>query len=139
MDWSFLRNPIILAIIAASLTYLYMYWENNKRQDENPKADIEQVSFVTPIVVGVLTLFISYNFLSVEVSVPVNNTLEQSKVPQLGGTKGVNLLDINANHLIKPKMSEGVSDSFGSNTYHLLGKNAIKLPPTDVFIDIAKF
>ena len=32
--------------------------------------------------------------------------------------------------------SEG---SLGSKSYHLIGKNDIRLPPTDVFIDLARF
>jgi hypothetical protein len=37
------------------------------------------------------------------------------------------------------KFTEGGSDSYGSNTYRLVGKNNIKLPQTDVFIDLAHF
>lgn len=138
MDLSFLKNPIILAIIATVITYLYMYWENQKKKDENPKVDIEPVSYITPAIVGLLTLFITYNFLSTsEPDASVTAVLEQSKEIQpsvnlLGGGSGSGIIN-------KSRISERLTDSFGSNTFHLIGKNAIRLPPTDVFIDIAKF
>ena len=103
MDLNFLKNPIILAIIAIALTYAYMYWENKKKREE-PDASVTAV-------------------------------LEQTKPTQQGG---VNLLE--GNPLAhKSRISERMTDTFGSNTYHLVGKNAIRLPQTDVFIDIAKF
>lgn len=143
MDLSFLKNPIILAIIAASLTYLYMYWENKQKQEKNPKAEIEEVSYTTPAIVGILTLFITYSFFyNQEPNSEVTSVIEQTKQPQLqpplvqhGGAK---LLEGGLS-VCKSKMSERLTDSFGSNTYHLVGKNAIRLPQTDVFIDIAKF
>ena len=136
MDLSFLKNPIILAVIAASLTYAYMYWENKKKREKNPKAEIEEKSYVTPAIVGILTLFITYNFFNTSDDNPsVSAVLEQSKPTQQGG---VNLLE--GNPLAhKSKISERLDDTFGSNTYHLISKNAIRLPQTDVFIDIAKF
>ncbi len=136
MDLNFLKNPIILAIIAASLTYVYMYWENQKKKEKNPKAEIEPISYVTPGIVGLLTLFITYGFFCKSENDPsVTSVLEQSKGTQVGGVKL-----LNGNPLAnKTKISEGLADSFDSNTYHLIGKNAIRLPQTDVFIDIAKF
>jgi|688.fasta_scaffold317908_2 hypothetical protein len=137
MDLSFLKNPVILAILAAIMTYLYMYWDNKKKREANPKADIEPVSLVTPAIVGVLTLFITYGFFGSS-NVVKNVDSVGEVIDQTNQSGGVKLLDSNplAN---KRKISERLTDTFDSNTYHLVGKNTIRLPQTDVFIDIAKF
>ena len=133
MDFSFLKNPIVLAIIAMALTYAYMYYENKKKQEENPKANIEEVTYTTPIIVGLLTLFITQSFFTINTntSIPtdtVGKIMEDSK-PQLTGGS-VNILN---------QPVSKMTDTFNSETYHLVDKNVIRLPQTDVFIDLAKF
>lgn len=135
MDFSFLKNPIVLAIIAMVITYAYMQWDNKKKQEENPKANIEEVTYTTPIIVGLLTLFMSQSFFTINSTAPaaisgdqVAQVIEQSK-PQLTGGSG-DLLNQNV-----PKMT----DTFNSETYYRVDKNMIRLPQTDVFIDLAKF
>lgn len=138
MDFSFLKNPIVLAIIAGVLTYLYMNWENKRKQEENPKANIEDVSYTTPIIVGLLVLFISQGFLGAETKEipaggdPVGHIIDNPSMPQLvgGGAKSNDILG---------QAGAKMSDTWNSEIYHLVGRNAIKLPQTDVFIDIAKF
>lgn len=34
MDLDFLKNPIILAIIAGVLTYAYMWWDNKQKKEK---------------------------------------------------------------------------------------------------------
>lgn len=136
MILSFLKNPIILAILAAGLTYLYLWWENEKKNERNPKIQKEQVNFMTPAIVGALTWFIAYNYFgssSSNVTKEANN--EESKIIHDGGVKLIDADPIKN----KTNISERLTDSFDSKTFHLVGKNAIKLPQTDVFIDIAKF
>lgn len=120
----FLKNPLVLAIIAAGLTYAYMYWDNKKKKEENPKANIEDISYTTPIIVGFLTLFISHSLFSFNTPVPV----EELKVPVLKG----------GNSIINQPVPR-MTDTFNSETYYVVGKNNIKLPEVDVFIDMAKF
>lgn len=134
MNINILKNPIILTIIASSLTYLYLWWENKKLKDKNPKAKIENISYITPIIVGLLTLFITYNLFGFNNGEKLveNNTIDEiNKIKQDGGS---NLIELGKNQL-----SDGLTDTFGSNTYHIVSKNNIKLPQTDVFIDIARF
>lgn len=120
MDLNFLKNPILLAMIAATITYLYLWWKNKKDKEEG-KTDVQEVPYMIPIAVGLITLFITYNLFGT--TSPI--TTEPAKVT---------LLENN------PTVAEGgMTDTFGSNTYHLVGKNNIKLPQTDVFIDIARF
>lgn len=139
MDLNFLKNPIILAIVAGVLTYAYLWWDNKQKKEKNPKAQVEEIDYIIPALVALLTLFITYNLFGFNASgLPeitnsnVEQVIEQSK-PNIGNNKlleGGNL---------QTRFSDKLADSFDSNTYHLLGKNTIKLPQTDVFIDIAKF
>ena len=125
MDTGFLQNPIVLAILAAALSYLYLYLEHKKKQEENPKAKIEPISYTIPLVVGFCTFFIAYNFFGSPKPTQVAQELISQVAPKLthGGFSD----------------NKATTDSFGSNTYRLVGKNTIKLPQTDVFIDMAHF
>ena len=117
-----LRNPIIISIIVAALTYLYLYWENEKKNEKNPK----KVKLTTPILVGVFTWFLASSYM---------NYKSTATPPQ--STGGATLIDNKS--MISVPQQPTVSDSFDSRTYHLIGRNNIRLPNTDVFIDIAKF
>jgi len=120
MDISFIKNPIFIAIFAGIIAYLYMYYDNLKKQEANPKAKIEPVGYTTPGIIALITLFIAYSIFGFNAS--------PNNVP--------NQID-NTNKA--PRFTEGATDSFGSNTYRLVGRNNIKLPQTDVFIDLAHF
>ena len=117
VDLNFLKNPIILAILMAIVTYAYMYWENMKKKEKNPKADIEPVEYTTPAIVGLLTLVGAYVMFGSSNSAPEKIEIE-----------------------CQPnEVTDKIVESFDSNTFHLVGKNAIRLPQSDVFIDIARF
>ncbi len=105
-----IKNPIILAVLAGTIAYLYLYY--NKQSKEKSK---ESINLMYPGIVALITLVSSYLFFS---------SKTENVSPELQGGKN---------------FSESVTDSFGSNTYKLIGKNNIKLPQTDVFIDLAHF
>jgi hypothetical protein len=110
--------------------------ENERKHNKNPKIEKEEIGYITPAIVSVLTLFISYSFFgNSETIQPSEPVIENKQIPNLtGGNLSL------GGHLAKlGKVSERATDGFDSNTYHLVGKNAIKLPQTDVFIDLAKF
>ena len=139
MDLSFLKNPIILAVIAAALTYAYLYWDNMKKQEKNPKADIKPVEYTTPAIVGLISLFIGYSLFGFPGGAKVDEVgevIENSKLA-VEDSNAANLMG--GHRHINTNFSDRMADSFDSNTYHLIGKNAIRLPNTDVFIDLAKF
>ena len=126
MDLSFIKNPIFIAIFAGIIAYLYMYYDNLKKQEANPKATIEPIGYTTPGIISLIVLFISYSIFGF-------NTSSSDTIVDTIQDGGIN---INNN---VPRFTEGATDSFGSNTYRLVGKNTIKLPQTDVFIDLAHF
>jgi hypothetical protein len=122
----YLKNPLIIGLIAATITYLYLYWEADKKHKKNPKSKKIPVSLITPGIVGVIVWFIASTYLT---SKPKSSSMTSHQ-----------------NFRSKPsivhnyKLVNSVSDgSSGSGSYHLIGKNNVKLPPTDVFIDLARF
>ena len=142
MDLSFLKNPIILAVIAAALTYGYLYWDNMKKQEKNPKADVKPIEYTTPAIVGLISLFIGYSLFGFSGGVKVDEVGEVIVNSKLGAEElvGSNTANLMGGHKqFSTNFSDKMADSFDSNTYHLIGKNAIRLPNTDVFIDLAKF
>ena len=132
----FLKNPIIIAIIAGGLTYLYMWWQNKKSHEANPTVPIEEIDYTPPVLVGLFALFIAYNFFGFSgENDTVGEVIEQTK--NIEGGNVIKLIE--GKPSLNTRFSDKLADSFDSNTYHLIGKNMIKLPQTDVFIDIAKF
>lgn len=132
-DFEILKNPIVIGVIAAILTYLYIWWEEKKRLEKNPKAKPVPTNIITPLVVGVISWFIASNYLStktVTTAPPDIKHETQAALPQIiGGTKPI-------------VVNQGIIESdgsLGSASYHIVGKRDVKVPPIDVFIDLAKF
>ena len=132
-DLEILKNPIVIGILAAALTYLYMWWEEKKRLEKNPKAKALPTNIITPLVVGVISWFIASNYFSgkQEPRTPLDVTQQagQALPAIIGGNKPV-------------IVNQGVIESegsLGSASYHIIGKRDVKMPPLDVFIDLAKF
>jgi len=147
MDISFLKNPIIIAVIVSTLVYLYMYWENEKRYKKNPKATKESVSLITPAVIGLISWFIASSYFGSDVpqlgaddtNLMLNNgqNLQQQPLIIQHGDQTVNKFKLIGNeNNANGGFTAGSSES---RSYHLIGKNNIKLPQTDVFIDVARF
>lgn len=138
MDINILMNPILLSIVAFALTYLYLWWEDKKLKEKDPKAQ-SNISILKPAIVGIITLFITYNILGID-SCRLNFLGIGTGTGAGNNTNVSNPINIDVqtgggvNHI-----TDVVTDTFGSNTYRLIGKNNIKLPQTDVFIDIARF
>lgn len=147
LDINILKNPIIIAILAAAVTYLYMYWENEQRKEKDPKAEHSDVSYWPPLIVGSIVGLVAYGF------------LYDSSVPSLGVSTEASIdreaiemdQEVLAENAVEPVgQSGGEKGNFGlgninsigtvgSESYHLIGRKNIRLPNTDVFIDIAKF
>ena len=130
-----LANPIVLGIIATIITYAYLYWDNLEKQKKKPKVNIEPVSMMTPVIVGLLVFVIAYNLLGKSVQNVPSQIVENSAF--ISQQQDVNA-KMQCNKFIENTKPKSL-DMLDSATYHLVGKNAIRLPQTDVFIDLAKF
>nr|QBK88879.1 MAG: hypothetical protein LCMiAC01_05610 [Mimivirus LCMiAC01] len=108
------KNPIIIGILAAGLTYLYLYWDAEKRYKAKPKLQRKPVSIFIPGVVGIIAWFLVSGFFEEEIN--------------YSNKMNTNVFVNNPNDV-----------ATGSMDLHLLQKGTVKLPHADVFIDLAKF
>lgn len=176
---AYLKNPIVLGVLAATLVYLYLYWEAERKYKNDktvPKPKREPVKILIPGIVGVVIWFISSYYFDTgndddgKSDTNANDESMNAKIQSsstcsdiLGSSESVSANKyrlkqegsgnfINATNpidLVKPTSRIGKmkkitrlidgSDSVNSNSYHLISKNKVRLPETDVFIDIAKF
>lgn len=111
-----LRNPIILGILSAVLIYAYLYWSQKNKEKDMDNIKKKPVSIIIPGVIGLVVWFLASSFLSTETT------------PVIAGESGPSI--------------EGCSEisemSVPEESYHLIGKNKVRLPD-DVFIDVANF
>jgi len=110
----FVKNPIILGALAGLITYGYFYYDAQKHKDD-PEIKQNKVPILAPCVVAVIIWFVT--------SCYFDSCCETVKV---------NILSPKL-----PNISKG--SDISTRSYHLVGKNKIRLPSNDVFIDIANF
>lgn len=55
------RNPIIIGLLAGVLTYIYMWWINEKNYKNDPEAK-KTTGIITPLVVTIVTCVLSYGY-----------------------------------------------------------------------------
>lgn len=126
MEANFLKNPIIWGIICAALTYLYLWWESKKTK--------KAVNLFYVGLVGVIAWFVTSYYFDSEVIADITEVPRELPVIERVDNN-VSELELGKNNI--PKI--GGNNSVGSTSFHLTGKNRIRLPPPDVFIDMANF
>lgn len=124
------KNPVIIGIVGATLAlaYFYLQEQHNKSDDDKSKKERRiKTLFIIPVAVGIIIWFLSSCYFDMsydvcaEITSPKNNYVLRrdggAVVPLLGGDR-----------------------SFKSPiTTDIIGRNNIRLPSTDVFIDLARF
>lgn len=128
----YLKNPLLLGIIGGIIAYGYMYWEEDRKHKKNPNIERKPVNYIIPATIAVIIWFIASSYFessSLNIANLVKN--ETAVKPTIKG--GVNLIQKPVNiELSSPILNPGVK-------YRIAGREPIKLPDTDVFIDIARF
>ena len=109
-----LKNPIVIGLFSGALIYFYLYWSEEQRSKKNPSSKKKLVSVVTPGVVAVIIWFIASSYLD----------------PKTISTSNTNVVQ-ETNNMIPVENVNG--------SLHIIHKNNIRLPSSDVFIDYAKF
>lgn len=104
------QNPIIIGLVVAGATYGYMYWDNERKKDKK-----KQINFMIPCVAGLIAWFLASSYFDYSSYQPTDSGLDTKQ------TAGYQL----------PKPD--------NCSYHFVGKNSVRLPPQDVFLDLAKF
>jgi len=116
-------SPVSIAIVGTCLVLAYYYMTERGILRGKTKEDRERrtkIFLVYPAIVGILTWFLASCYLDYDVcediKIPQNNyVLKGDGVPIIGG---------------KP---------FVPTSTEIMGRNNIRLPSTDVFIDLARF
>jgi hypothetical protein len=127
MITNIIKNPVIIGLVAAILTYVYLLWRNKRKIKKNPRVK-KNMSLLPPLLVGVIVWFIAYGYFEQPQSNIGNKRLETPV--QLEGHK----------YRLSNEFSVDSAISESSKSYHLIGKgltvpnglNGIELP--DVFI-----
>lgn len=119
-----IRNPIVLAVLAGALTYLYLMWTADKKKDPKSKKDI---SLLTPLIVSVIVFVLAYGYFNYSSS-NINQIIPKTEIKNLES-----MTPNNKYHFVKD-ISESSPQSF-----HLLSKGLINIPNNltipDVFIE----
>ena len=125
-----LKNPIIIGLLVALITYVYMYWEANKKYEKNPKIKREQISILIPSIVGIIAWFIASGYFN------NNNNNNNNNIIRLGGNTIKNNV---ANIVPQYVLNNNNNDMNESCSFYLLQKDRIKIPKMDVLIDLGRF
>jgi hypothetical protein len=116
----YIKNPVVIGLFIGISTYFYMHWENDNKfrkiQEKDPDAVKPQINLLMPFVIGAIGFLFMFIYLQNKSS----SVIQQAN--QTAGSQTINL----------PKI-------IGSHGVHILHKNSIRMPDTDVFIDIVKF
>jgi hypothetical protein len=137
-----LKNPLLLGVVAGVVTYVFLYYRaqnNNKDKDDIEK---ESISILTPGLIGLFVWFISASYFD---SLPDNssiidiNSVQGKAIANKafdGNMKGGSYNLSTYSGTVRNSMSDL---SINNTSYHLIGKNKIRVPAPDIFIDVAKF
>lgn len=107
------RNPVIIALLMGTLTYMYLWWCNEEKYKKDPKNN-RKTSVWIPVAVTISTWILAYGYhMTYPDTVGSNTTVNTNGIPK------------------------ALSDSL-EQSFHLIGKgvsipNKLNLP--DVFIE----
>lgn len=124
------KNPVVIAILGTCLSFTYFYLFHYKKDNKNKKDKTEdkdrktKLLFVYPIAIGIVLWFLSSCYFDngydvcAEITSPRNSyILKTDGEPMIGGKQ------------FKSPLS----------STEIIGRNNIRLPSNDVFIDLARF
>ena len=117
-------NPIVIALLTGTLTYLYVWWSNEDKYRKDPEAK-KTSGIIIPLVVTVITWILAYGYVELT-GVNMNGDVVNVAPNVVMGDKKI--FD-----LVKDNVS-----SASAKEFHLIGRgvnipNNLKLP--DVFIE----
>lgn len=122
------KNPIIIGLLAGTLTYLYMWWSNEDKYKKNPEMK-RTTGIITPLVVTVISWILAYGYYEMS----GNNIGTALPIHEVNS---INLGDTKMYKFGRDNAPAVASES--AKEFHLIGKglnipNNLKLP--DVFIE----
>jgi len=143
---NYLKNPIILGVVACLLIITYMYYTKLQDDKKNKDGKNKPFNFITPLAVGIIVWFIAETVIPKTIQNPIINSIDPIKVNPVTQqiapvSTSVPIQKPSVNNINVKKIG-GNSETIcteGTNTYNIISKDNIKLPSMDVFIDLANF
>ena len=88
-----IKNPVIIGLTFGVLTYVYMVWvenekmKKNKKNKKNKKYIKKKINLLIPLVVTIITWFISYSYFEyknpVRAELNLPDIIRPSRIPQI--------------------------------------------------------
>jgi hypothetical protein len=124
------KNPIVIALLTGTLTWLYIWWSNEQKYKKDPEAK-KSSGVLMPLIVTAITFILAYGYNEMT---GVNSQMQTSA--PLTDINNISLADTRMYKLAKD--ANAVMSSESAKEFHLIGKglnipNNLKLP--DVFIE----
>ena len=133
LDINNFKHPVLLSIFAGVVVYSYLYWQQQQKIKKNSKYKKVPVSILTPGVVAIIVWFIATSYK------PDTNNSNSPDIQKITENQIKTNLNID-NMLNNPAgISQPQILQLQQPQLTTLTTNHIKLPPPDVFIDLAKF
>jgi len=122
------KNPIVLGILVAALTYAFLWWREEQKHKQNPEEPKKKVNVLIPGVTGGLTWFV------------LSSYFDYSKQNQQKGGELTTNTEIHK--LENTKLSAHESDSDNDNksdSYRMVSRGVIQPPDQDIFLSLAEW
>jgi len=120
-----LQNPIVVGLVVFVVVYAYLRWDANRKYKEDPKSEKKKVNILIPTIVGGLSWFLTGSYLKQY----CGNNAQTVEVQQINHPN-------KAVPYCLQSMSQG---SVNFSPVQMLQKRSLRLPKTDVFIDLGNF
>jgi hypothetical protein len=130
MNINILKNPIVIGIIMALITFGYLYWDNKRKQKKNPNIN-KKYDIITPLIVGAFTWFISANYFDNTIQPISNNVNVQTMI-----SDGHILKQDGINSIIEPNYDNNIK-IIGDDGINIQANANIDMP--EMFIELDGF
>ena len=116
-----LKNPIVIGIITFAVVFMYLKWDVDRKYQEDPQSEPQRVNVLIPGVAAALTWFLAASQMGI-------NNLE-----------GIRSAGVMVNPSVPYCLQSMVQSPLDLSSVELLQRRNLRLPKTDVFIDLGNF
>ena len=121
----YVKNPIVVGIITAAVTYGYLWYSNEQRHKQDPEARKKRVNIMIPAVIGALAWFI--------ISVYTENKTSIIRLPESTGPTQIET-GLGSGKSRPSTGPAGVAGASGTNPVANANVPAPSLVPSDISV-----